>query len=111
MFPLILSPLVSIATHIVVGVVLDRMAQFRADTDWTKVKITADTKVRDVIPGTMLDDTVVRAVNQAIDKIQSAMGETEEAAIVLGLLAAGDFSGAGAELMRHATAEVTKSAA
>lgn len=104
MFPLVLAPLVQIATNIVVGVVLDRLARFRADTDWTKVKIDADTKVRSIVPGEALDDTVVRAVNQAIDKIRDAMGETEEAAKILTMLAAGDFSGAAAELMRHVEA-------
>lgn len=102
MLPIILAPLVQIATHIIVGFVLDRLATFRASTDWTQLKIDADGKVRSIIPGTMLDDTAVRAINQAIDKIQSAMGEKAEAEKVLTMLSSGDFSGAAKELLAHA---------
>ena len=101
MLPLLLAPIVQIATNIVIGVVLDRLAKFRADTDWTKVKIDADTKVRSIIPGAAFDDVAVRACNAAIDKIRSAMGETAEAEKVLSFLATGDFGGAAKELMQH----------
>ncbi len=98
----LLAPIVQIATNIVIGVALDRLHQFRESTDWTKLKIEADYAVRNVIPGAAFDDAAVRACNDAIDRIRSAMGEADEAKKVLEMLAAGDFRGAAAELMAHA---------
>lgn len=101
MLPLLLAPLIQISTHIVIGVVLDKLSAFRSATDWTKLKIEADGKVRAVIPGTMVDDVMVRATNQVIDKIQSALGEKAESEKILTMLSAGDFSGAAKELLIH----------
>jgi hypothetical protein len=86
----------------VISVILDRMHKFGTGTDWTQVQIDTDRKVRAVVPGSWLDDAACTFVNRQIRNVAQALQDTSEAERVLKLLAAGDWAGAGAELVRHA---------
>ncbi len=101
MFPA-LPFVLQLVSPIITSVVLDRLQKYGTDTDWTKVMIDADRKARDVVPGVMFDDAVVTFLNRQIRNVAQALADTGEMAKVLKLLAAGQFSEAGYEVIRHA---------
>ncbi len=100
-----------LVSPIVISTIVDRLGTFGKDTDWTKLKIEADAKVRSVVPGQLLDDTCVRFVNRQIDNVQVALKDSGEEAKVLKLLADGQWVAAGEEIVKHAFPDLKAAAA
>jgi len=49
--------------------VVRQLAKFGRDTDWDKVKVDLDQRVRKLVPGNFFDDAAVEIVFTAVDAI------------------------------------------
>jgi hypothetical protein len=69
--------------------VVRQLAKFGRDTDWEKVKVDLDQRVRKLVPGNFFDDAAVEIVFTAVDAIAEILTEEESWVKLLTLLAAG----------------------
>ena len=69
--------------------VVRQLAKFGRDTDWDKVKVDLDQRVRKLVPGNFFDDAAVEIVFTAVDAIAEILTEEESWVKLLTLLAAG----------------------
>jgi hypothetical protein len=69
--------------------VVRQLAKFGRDTDWEKVKVDLDQRVRKLVPGNFFDDAAVEIVFTAVDAIAEILTEEESWVKLLTLLAEG----------------------
>lgn len=81
-----------------ISFVMRQLAKFQKTLDWAKVKADLDARVRQLVPGSWLDDDAVNLCDALLQAAEKALGE--EAAIegVLKLIAAEKWAEAGDSL-------------
>lgn len=71
---------------------LRQLAKFGAQTDWKKVEADFDPRIRDVVPGTWLDDAAVGGANACIEAFGVMCQDTSDLAELTKEAMAGDFT-------------------
>jgi hypothetical protein len=78
---------------LIVSFALRQIAKFAEKTDWNKVKTDIDPRIRDLVPGTMLDDAAVDLFNNAVDCFALALKDADDLKQIADAVLAGDWKG------------------
>jgi len=71
-----------------------QLAKFGEQTDWDKVKADADTRIRDLVPGTFFDEFAVAFLNKVLDLGAEMLREPDQMQQLMTLIAEGKFQDA-----------------
>lgn len=73
---------------------LRQLAKFGAETDWIKVRGDAQTRIRQIVPGTVFDDVTAQCVDALLDGLRTVLEKPGQLGAMLSRLANADWSGA-----------------
>lgn len=73
---------------------LRQFAKWRDKIDWVRVIRDLEPRIRDFVPGTVLDDQAVSLMRSVIEMLAQLLKDTQDIEKLLGHIAAGDMSAA-----------------
>jgi hypothetical protein len=76
-----------LVVSLVISFILRQVGKFKSDTDWRKIKADLDKRVRDLLPGTWLDDEGVLLCRSIVEVAQVVLSSDDKLQRVLELIA------------------------
>lgn len=89
-----------ILVNMVISFALRQVEKFETGVDWAKVSADAETRIRQVVPGSWFDDEAAAVVRALIDGIKSVLGEKAQLEGLIRTIAGGDWPAASVALTR-----------
>ncbi len=98
MLPAVIAFAMPYIEPIIVSVIVDRLVKFGKDTDWTKVKLDCNAKVRAILPDFIFsddgEDAVVLFVDRRISAFAVALKDVTQQKALVNLILNGNFKSA-----------------